>query len=682
MSWIDWLLVALFLGGVGAAVVLTQSYVTSVTDFLAANRSAGRYLLCVADGMAGFGAITMVALFEMYYNAGFTGNWWGQMMAPVSLLIALSGWVVYRYRETRALTLAQFFEARYSRGIRIFSGLLAWVSGVVNFGIFPAVGARLLTTFCHLPDKCFGVSTYVLVMFVLVAAALLMVVAGGQVSVMVADFLQGVFTNLVMVILLGFFWFLFDWDTVVGILKGAPDNASMLHPFRAQSVEGFNFFYFMIGSFGAVYGFRAWQGSQGYYCSARNPHEAKMAGILGEWRGLVLGMVVLFVPVACYVVMHHPQYAGVARAVENYMSQIEGTAVQNQMRVPLVLAEILPRGLMGLFAALIIAAFVANCNTYLHSWGSIFVQDVLLPIHGKPFTPRTHMLLLRASIAFVALFVFLFSLLFKQTEFIFFFLSITGAIYIGGAGSLIIGGLYWRRGSTWGAWGALLCGSFCAFAGMLLQQIWPDWLHPMLQAHVPDFLVSAENVLASIRAHVPGVDWKVTPERFPFSSQWMFFFTMVLSVGAYVILSLLQAVVRRTPPCDFDRLLHRGRYADGPAPVRISGWRAILPSSEFTGGDRLIYWGKFVWSTTWLIVFIVGTIINLTADVSEDAWATYWRIYLLIVGVVGTITTAWFLIGGLIDLRALIRDLRTQAHETQDVGFVDSGENTGSSSRD
>ena len=670
MTWIDWTLVVLFLGGVAFAVAMTQSYVKSVTDFLAANRSAGRYLLCVADGMAGFGAITMVALFEMYYNAGFTGNWWGQMMAPISLLIALSGWVVYRYRETRALTLAQFFEARYSRGVRIFSGLLAWVSGVVNFGIFPAVGARLLTTFCHLPETLFGVSTYMLVMLVLVASALLMVAVGGQVSVMVADFLQGVFTNLVMVVMLVYFWFLFDWDTVTGILKGAPDDASMLHPFRAQSVEGFNFFYFLIGSVGAVYGFRAWQGSQGYYCAARNPHEAKMAGILGEWRGLVLGMVVLFVPVACYVVMHHPDYVHVAEAVGQRMATIDGQAVQNQMRVPLVLAEILPQGLMGLFAALIIAAFVANCNTYLHSWGSIFVQDVLLPIYGKPFSPRTHIILLRSSIAFVAVFVFAFSMLFRQTEFIFFFLSITGAIYIGGAGSLIIGGLYWRRGSTWGAWGALLCGSICAGLGIVMQQIWPDCLHPMLLSTAPDALVATEGVLASIRDLVPGIDWKITPERFPFSSQWMFFFTMGLSVGAYVVLSLLQAVVGRTQPYDLDLLLHRGIYSDGTSFEKISGWRAILPSAEFTGGDCVIYWGKLAWSTVWLVVFVVGTIINLATDVSEDAWAAYWRIYLLIIGVVGTLTTVWFLIGGIVDLKKLLADLRAEKVDPIDVGFV------------
>ena len=677
MNWLDWSLVAVFLAGVTAAVVLTQSHVRSVSDFLAANRCAGRYLLCVADGMAGFGAITMVALFEMYFNAGFTANWWGQMMAPVSLLIALSGWVVYRYRVTRCLTLAQFFEVRYSRGVRVCAGILAWVSGVMNFGIFPAVGARLLVTFCHFPDTFLGMSTYALVMAALVAAALLMVLAGGQVTVMVADFLQGVFTNLVMVLLLGYFLFLFDWDAFVGILKNAPDDASMLNPFKAQAVEGFNFFYFFIGSLGAIYGFRAWQGNQGYYCAARTPHEAKMAGILGEWRGLVLGMVVLFVPVSCYVIMNHPDHTAVAAAVQHRMQALDGAAVQNQMRVPLVLAEVLPHGLMGLFAALVIAAFLGNCNTYLHSWGSIFVQDVLLPLHGRPFESRTHLWLLRGSIIFVAIFVFLFSLLFRQTEFIFFFLSITGAIYIGGAGSLIIGGLYWRRGSAWGAWGALLFGSTFALVSLTLQQIWPDWLHPLIMSRSPEFLVAAENVLTSIRAAIPGIDWRITPERFPFSSQWMFFFTMALSVGAYVGLSLLQAAVRRIPPFDMDPLLHRGKYADATsAAPQVTGWRVLLPSGEFTGGDRVIYWGKVAWSMIWLTIFLVGTVVNLATDVSEDAWASYWHFYLLLIAVVGTLTTAWFLIGGIIDLRALVRDLHEGAHAPDDVGFVERVKNT------
>src|SRR5690606_31597241 len=104
LHWIDWAIVAGLLAVIVAGAVYTKQYTQSVADFLAANRCAGRYLLCVAGGMSGLGAISIIATFEMYYKAGFTATWWVLLMLPMQLLIALSGWVGYRYRETRAMT--------------------------------------------------------------------------------------------------------------------------------------------------------------------------------------------------------------------------------------------------------------------------------------------------------------------------------------------------------------------------------------------------------------------------------------------------------------------------------------------------------------------------------------------------------------------------------------------------
>ena len=56
--------------------------------------------------MAGLGVISLVYWFEMYYEAGFTAYWWGAMTEPALIVLALSGWVVYRFRQTRAMTLA------------------------------------------------------------------------------------------------------------------------------------------------------------------------------------------------------------------------------------------------------------------------------------------------------------------------------------------------------------------------------------------------------------------------------------------------------------------------------------------------------------------------------------------------------------------------------------------------
>jgi hypothetical protein len=121
------------------------------------------------------------------------------MMAPIALILALSGFVVYRYRETRAMTLAQFFEMRYSRNFRIFAGILAWLSGILNYGIFPAVTARFLIYFCGLPLEFeflgMAVQTFPVMMIILLGIAVFMTLAGGHIAIMVADFLQGQFVG-------------------------------------------------------------------------------------------------------------------------------------------------------------------------------------------------------------------------------------------------------------------------------------------------------------------------------------------------------------------------------------------------------------------------------------------------------------------------------------------------------
>ena len=86
-------------GGNGRECVLyTRSLMQSVSDFLSANRSAGRYIVSFSQGMAQLGSITIVGMFEMNYIAGFTLRWWEYANGIVILLVTISGWVIYRFR--------------------------------------------------------------------------------------------------------------------------------------------------------------------------------------------------------------------------------------------------------------------------------------------------------------------------------------------------------------------------------------------------------------------------------------------------------------------------------------------------------------------------------------------------------------------------------------------------------
>ncbi|MCK4512343.1 sodium:solute symporter, partial [bacterium] len=600
-----------------------------------------------------------VGLLEMNYVAGFSMTWWGFTMSVVILVITVSGWVVYRFRQTRALTLAQFFEARYSRKFRIFAGLTAFISGLINFGIFPAVGARFFIYFCGLPPELailgLTVPIYPVVMLVLLGIALFFVFSGGQIAVIITDFAQGIFVNVVFIIIVLYLYSQVDWTQVIEALSMAPEQASLINPFKTSHIEDFNLWYFLIGIVGVIYGALSWQGTQAYNSSAKSAHEAKMAGVLGNWKGFPQGLFILFVPIIIYTVMHHPDFSSVAASVEGIVAGVESGAVQSQLRGPVVLTMLLPVGLMGAFAAVMLAAFISTHDTYLHSWGSIFIQDVVLPLRKKPLTPSQHILALRLSILGVAIFIFFFSLLFEQSEYIFLFFAITGAIFAGGSGAVIIGGLYWKRGTAPAAWGALITGSGIAVGGILIHRL-------------PAELFESAPVFAS---RIAELWWTLGHWLYNINGQQYWAVAMGASALMYVLVSLLG----RTPPRDLDHALHRGKYAVAgemevvdAAPSR--GWKMLGMGKEFTRGDKIIYIATYAHTAIWITIFIVGTIYNLHHDVADERWASFWKVYFYIQVTISIFVMIWFSIGGFRDISAMLRRLRVMKRDAMDDGTV------------
>ncbi len=677
MHWFDWAIIGLLMAFMLFIAFSTNKLTRSVADFLAANRACGRYLLTMASGMSGLGAITIAANFEKFYQAGFPAVWWGTMTAPLALVLALSGFVIYRYRETRVLTMAQFFEVRYSRRFRVFSGFLAFFSGILNYGIFPAVTARFIVYFTGLPPELdvagYTIPTIAPVMFILLTMAVVLTLSGGQIAVVVTDFFQGQFVQIALLVVFFVIASQIAWGDLIGGLQMAPPEQSRINPFKQGDTDSFNMWFFMIAAFLSIYSFKAWQGSQGYNAAAKSPHEAKMAGILGEFRGQVLFLMSVLVPIYIFAMMNLPEFSIQAGAVTDTLAGIDNEQIQKQMLVPVGMAQLLPVGVMGLFAAVVVAAAVSTDDTYLHSWGSIFIQDVVMPLRKKPLSKEKHMLLLRVAILGVAVFAFIFSLVFPLNEYIYMYFQITGAIFLGGAGSVILGGLYWKRGSVEGAWASMILGSTLAVTAVCLRNIvWPYWLQ--------DWKVS-----------YPDVAWlQSLPDEFPWNGMQMSLVVALVSVTAYVTFSLLS----RRPPVNMDKLLHRGEYAiekEGHHPVldadpakaltqevgtsfKQKFWRRLGVNKDFTRGDKAIYLFKIGWVLFFFAVFAIGTTVGMFMEIPDDVWIKWWGIKVIITIVVGIIFTVWFLIGGFKDLFDLVKTLRSALRDADDDGHVASSD--------
>ena len=313
MHWLDWIFALIPLFIVVAVGLYTQRYVKGVSDFLAAGRVAGRYVLAVASGEANLGLISVIAVAEMYFVSGFALSFWQSLTTPLALLFALTGYCVYRYRETKALTLGQFFEIRYNKAFRIYASILQAFSGILNYAIFPAVGARFLIYFLDLPIFIniagWNFPTFGLVMAGFLTLAVLIACLGGQVTIMVTDCIQGILSYpMYMIIVIAIFWKISYSTDIAPIIMDQPVGRSFINPYDIAQLRTFNLFYVLVGIFASVFNRMSWNAAQGYNAAALNAHEQKIGSLFGVWRNGFSGMMVIIIALAIFVYMDNVRF--------------------------------------------------------------------------------------------------------------------------------------------------------------------------------------------------------------------------------------------------------------------------------------------------------------------------------------------------------------------------------------
>ena len=324
MSWIDWIIAIVpvaFVIGIG---IWSRRYVRGVSDYMAAGRICRRYVLTTALMAEAIGLVTLISYVEVRYMTGFALTYWNNLMLPLGMILTMSGYCYYRYRETKAMSIGQYLEMRYNRSLRVFASFLRSISEIIANSIMPALAARFFITFLDLPQKFtvfgFEISTFAVIMLVTLTFAVLLICLAGQLSLTVTDTIQGLIFFPVMLVFIAFVWYKFSWSgEIMEVLSDRSAGESFLNPYDIKKLKDFNILMLLTTFIGMFLNRLA--GIGGEASAALNAHEAKMGAILGTWRGAFMGIFMVLIATALITMLHHKNFSSDAKEIRTNISR-------------------------------------------------------------------------------------------------------------------------------------------------------------------------------------------------------------------------------------------------------------------------------------------------------------------------------------------------------------------------
>ena len=320
MTWYDWLILLLPVSFVMGMGFYTRRFVRGVTDFLSAGRLCSRYVICMGDVANSISIIALVTYVEIHYKTGFSVGFWSSVLAPLGILLSLTGFCTYRFRATRAMSLGQFLEMRYSRGLRIYGASLRSAAEMIANMIMPSIAARFFMQLLDLPTVFHvcgvEISTYVALMLFFLSLAVTLICCGGTLALVVADTVQATILFPLLVCFIVFvLWKFSVAREIMPVMADRVAGESFINPFDIGKLRDFNLFTMVVvPAYWMVMNRASWFGN-GYTTAAKSPHEQKMAGVLGAWRGAVVSMFYLVVACALITFLNHADFAEDAAAV-------------------------------------------------------------------------------------------------------------------------------------------------------------------------------------------------------------------------------------------------------------------------------------------------------------------------------------------------------------------------------
>ena len=356
ITWLDYVLLAVYALGMIGIAVYTHNRSKSVNDFLLAGKKGlNGWMSAFAYGTTYFSAVIFIGYAGKFGQAyGLASVWIGVGNAILGSLIA---WMVLAKRTKKmttnlsAKTMPEFFEKRYG------SQRLKLVSAIIIFIFLIPYSASVYNGLSSLFGIVFGIPGWV-VMIALAAITALYLFFGGYFATALSDFIQGIImlVGVVAMVICFMSHNNVGWD--LSELVNDPnlnwlifDGASTGHWLQHPGVT--------LTSLILLTSFGVWALPQTVhkYYAVRDDKAIKQGTIVSTLFALIIGFGAYFTGALAY-----------------FFPETFGVGADNV--IPTMMSIVIPTGLVGLLAVLILSASMSTLSSVSLASASVVAVDI------------------------------------------------------------------------------------------------------------------------------------------------------------------------------------------------------------------------------------------------------------------------------------------------------------------
>ena len=358
ITWLDYVLLIVYALGMMAIAIYTHNRSKSVNDFLLAGKKGlNGWMSAFAYGTTYFSAVIFIGYAGKFGNAfGLASVWIGIGNAILGSLIA---WKVLAKRtktmtnNLSAKTMPDFFEKRYgSQGLKI-------VSAVIIFIFLIPYSASVYNGLSSLFETVFGIEGWIIMIALAVLTALYLFF-GGYFATALSDFIQGIIMIVGVVVMVICF---LSHGNVGWDLSKLLENPN-LNWFIFDGTDSGKWLYGSGMSLTALIlltSFAPWALPQTVhkYYAVRDDKSIKQGTIVSTLFALIIGFGAYF-----------------TGTLVHFFPEVIGSAPNADYFVPMMMNIVIPTGLIGILAVLILSASMSTLSSVSLASASVLAVDI------------------------------------------------------------------------------------------------------------------------------------------------------------------------------------------------------------------------------------------------------------------------------------------------------------------